>query len=740
MSHSEIRPLSSTKEPASGLSTKFNGVINQIKTSWSARLLAFLISFDLLFIGLYVVYLFTDFIRDVGFSLQQDQGYSEIYQYIKWVGIILLFGVLFKKKQTPLYLHWLLVFSYFLLDDALLIHETVGVWLAKLINLPDLYSLQGHHWGELMVFMSLGFFFLTTLLVSYQRSEPAARDLSQSLILLLLGLVFFGVFVDLIHALVKNVWVSAWLGVVEDGGELIFASLIAWYLAKRTVFFMEEDISEQIQTAVKASLLFGLFAALFGVVQFSTPGFAGNDGYYHAKMGLLIHQQGLKPAPPQLPYTILNEEDFYDHHFLYHAYLSLFSRVDPQIDGGIELTRSIKTASIWLPSLAFVAVWWLLRKQGVAWASIWTLTLFALSGDFLYRMSMPRAQSASLLILVTSLHWSYQKRFRRLMILGFIYVWLYDAFPLLIVIAGIYVLATWMAERCLAWEALVYPTAGILMGLVVNPYFPNDISFIFNHLLPKLTNAITPVGIEWYPYETWGLVQDAGWALGVFLLGVLAMGWQEKRPNNATLTAFLLTVVFGIMLFKARRFIEYFPAFVLIFTALTTRLFVKQWQEKQPYLKRWLPALVILLSIFPFIKTMQAARTAMQSSAPAERYAAAALWLKVYSEPGSTVFQLDWDDFTRLFFYDSDKIYTVGLDPTFMELHDSALYTEWVKITQGKVDSPGKRIRTDFGGDYVFSDLKHDDFLVRAFEDPNLQEIYRDNYAIIFKVVEDLGN
>jgi len=477
-----------------------------------------------------------------------------------------------------------------------------------------------------------------------------------------------------------------------------------------------------------------------GIVQFSTPGFAGNDGYYHAKMGLLFHQQGLKPTPPHLPLTILNEEDFYDHHILYHVYLSLFAKVDPEIDGGIELTRSIKTASIWLPSLAFIAVWWLLRKQGVVWASIWSLGLFALSGDFLYRMSLPRAQSASLLILVLGLHWLLQKRYRWLLPLSFIFVWSYNAFPLLFIIAGVYVIATALTERRLVREALVFPAFGILLGLVVNPYFPKDIFFIFNHFLPKITDSITPVGVEWYPYETWVLVQDSGWALGIFLLGVLAMGWQEKRPDRATLTVFLLTIVFGIMLFKARRFIEYFPAFVLIFTALTFRPLIKQWQEKQPYLKRWWPLLLILLMAFPFVKTMQIAQTSMRTSDPADQYAAAVLWLKVYSEPGSTVFQLDWDDFPRLFFYDSDKIYTVGLDPTFMELCDPDLYAEWVDVTQGKVDLPSALISEDFNGDYVFTDLEHQEFLQVAFEDPSLEEIYRDKYAIIFKVVEDPGN
>lgn len=719
----------------------FVGLKHAVQTSWTARLLAFLISLDVIFVGLHMLYTFTPVLQDIGFSLDTDQGYGEVYQYFKWVGIVLMFVALYKNKRAFLYLHWLLLFVYLFLDDSLLIHETAGAWLANLLQLPALYSLQGYDLGELIIAVFAGFFFLTTLFLAYPLSEPAARAVSQNLILMLAGLAFVGVVGDVLHAMAKNAWLSAWLGVIEDGGELILVSLITWYLAKGTASILEEEnIRARVQTAVRAAALFGLFAMLFSLVQFSIPGFADNDGYYHAKMGLLFRQEGFKPTPPHLPLTILNEEAFYDHHFLYHAYLSLFSRMDPAMDGGLELTRSIKTASLWLPSLAFLAVWWLLRKQGVAWASIWTVGLFALSGDFLYRMSMPRAQSASLLILVLGFHGLLQKRYQRLVVLGFVYVWLYNAFPLLLGVAAAYTLATALTERTpterrFDWQALVYPAVGILLGLLVNPYFPQDIVFIFKHFLPKLTDSTTLVGVEWYPYDTWTLVQDSGWALGIFLVGLLALSLQEKRPDRATLTAFFLTIILGVMLFKARRFIEYFPAFALIFTALSTRTLIQRWQE-QTFLKRRWPVLLILLLAFPLVRTIQIAQTSMRTSDPPDRYAAAALWLKVYSEPGSTVFQLDWDDFPRLFFYDSDKVYTVGLDPTFMELQNPNLYAEWVDITQGKVDQPSELIREDFKGAYVFSDLDHQAFLIEAFEDPGLEEIYRDEYAIIFRVVQ----
>jgi hypothetical protein len=496
-------------------------------------------------------------------------------------------------------------------------------------------------------------------------------------------------------------------------------------------------INSRAATAATALALFLLFAGLFAYVQYGAAGLAGHDGYYHIKMAYLMRQEGLKPDFVWLPFTILNAGAYYDHHFLYHIYLALFAWVDPAQDGGRALTEGAKIASVILPALAFVAIWWLLRRQEVPWAALWALGLFAVSEAFLYRMSMARAQSASLLVLALGLHWLLQDRHRWLLPLGFLYVWLYNAFPLLLVVAGVYVAAVALTERRFAWQALVYPALGIGLGLLINPYFPQNIAFIIDHIVPKLGESSTRVGNEWYPYETWTLVQNSGYALVAFLLGVLALGWQERRIDRATLVALGLTAVFGLMLFKARRFVEYFPAFVLIFTALAGAPLLRRWQREWSHQPWLLPALMLLLLLWPVASTVKLGREAVGRSLPPDQYAAAALWLHRHAAPGEIIFQTDWDDFPRLFFYNSQNIYTAGLDPTYMELHDAVLFDEWVSLTRGRTEQPSHAIRERFGGSYVFTDHDHKAFLRQAAEDPGLEEVYRDDYAVIFRVLAE---
>ena len=491
---------------------------------------------------------------------------------------------------------------------------------------------------------------------------------------------------------------------------------------------------------VTAVLLLLVFITGFAIVQYATPSLAGNDGYYHMKMGYLIRTQGLKPDFPYLPYTILNEGAFYDHHLLYHVFLALFATTDPALDGGLALTQGAKLASIVMPSLAFLAIWWLLRGQKVPYAAVWAVGLFAVSEAFLYRMSMPRAQSMSLLLLVLGLHWLLQGKYKLLLPLGFVFVWAYNAFPLLIVVAGTYAIATFMLERRIAWQAVIYPAIGIALGLIINPYFPQNIDFIVGHLLPKVGESSTPVGNEWSPYRTWTLVENSGVALMAVLGGILALGWREKRMDKSTLVALGLTVLFGYMLFESRRFIEYFPPFAFIFFALSAapilREWLAAWGEKRPYLHQLAPIALLLLLAYPLYVGLTDARELVADSSPADRYADATIWLHDNAPAGTMVFQTDWDDFTRLFFYNSNAVYTAGLDPTFMELEDKAFYERWVDITRGRVDQPGAAIRDEFGAAYVFSDLNHDNFMDAAEGDQLLQEVYRDDYAVVYQVGE----
>jgi hypothetical protein len=134
--------------------------------------------------------------------------------------------------------------------------------------------------------------------------------------------------------------------------------------------------------------------------------------------------------------------------------------------------------------------------------------------------------------------------------------------------------------------------------------------------------------------------------------------------------------------------------------------------------------------------TLWAAEAEIRGAARPDYLTGASAWLRANSPVGSVIFQTDWDDFTRLFYYNPANIYTVGLDPTYLQLADPARWDAWVAITRGRVESPSTAIREQFGAAYVVSDLRHGDFAAQADRDPGLRLVYRDDNALVWQVVE----
>jgi hypothetical protein len=291
-------------------------------------------------------------------------------------------------------------------------------------------------------------------------------------------------------------------------------------------------------------------------------------------------------------------------------------------------------------------------------------------------------------------------------------------------------------------------------GLVINPYFPANLVFLFRHLAPKfgspgfLVAAGARVGSEWYPYDTQQLIEHAGPALAIFAAGVLALGLAGRRMESSTALGLFVSLLFGFLLFRSRRFVEYFPPFSLVFAALAWKpVLCRALQVPAPPAVRWrwgaprfnrfqLAAGGMLLLLAPALwLNLAAARASLKEfTQPYERFAGASVWLRNNTPVGARIFQTDWDDFPRLFFYNTHNTYTIGLDPTYMQLYDADLYDRWVDITLGQVSELSKVIPAEFGARYIVTDLQHGDFLRQARGDPGLEEIYRDRYSAVFRV------
>ena len=488
-------------------------------------------------------------------------------------------------------------------------------------------------------------------------------------------------------------------------------------------------------------LLFILFLLGMAVIEFATPNLPDNDGFYHIKFAYMMRTEGLKPDFTYLPLSILNEKEFYDHHFLFHVALIPFTFGD--------LRLGAKWAAVIFSSLAFLAVWYLFHRQRIPFAWLWALALLGISDAFLYRLSVTRAQSLSLGVLALAFAWLLEGKTKHLAILSFIYVWMYDAFPLILALGVLHLVAVALTEHRLELRPLLFIAGGVLAGMIINPYFPDNLVFSFRHMLPKLTGATSvSVGNEWFPYDTGQLLKNSLPAFAAFAGGALALGLSGRKMDTRTALGFFAALLFGLMLFQARRFVEYFPPFALIFAAFafsplladSSAAPVSPTESSPPRFPARLQThlaliLLTLATTAGIARSIPNARHAIEDSKPYGLYADASAWLAQNTPAGARVFQTDWDDFPRLFFYNTHNTYLIGLDPTYMQLYSPGLYDLWVDITQGKIERPSRYISTTFESTYIHTDLHHTNFLRVAADDPGLKEVYRDHQAVIFQVI-----
>jgi hypothetical protein len=141
-----------------------------------ALLLRLLVAADLVLIGVHVVHVFTPYLRNPLNSLEQDRGYAEYFQYTKLYWLILLSAALAVRRRALIYLAWLAVFGYLLVDDAFSVHEQSGAALANSLELTPALGLRAADFGELLVMAIAASAMAALLALGYWRSAaPGPR-------------------------------------------------------------------------------------------------------------------------------------------------------------------------------------------------------------------------------------------------------------------------------------------------------------------------------------------------------------------------------------------------------------------------------------------------------------------------------------------------------------------------------------------------------------------------------------
>ena len=472
-----------------------------------------------------------------------------------------------------------------------------------------------------------------------------------------------------------------------------------------------------------------LAAAAFARIQYATPYIAEYDGYFHIRLAQILGSSGLVRSFPWLPFSGY-ADGFADLHLLFHVLLVPFTWL-----GLMQGAKLYAVAS----SVAVVLVFYgILRSQGIRGAPFWVLGLFT-STALLYRFALPKASQASLVFLLLGLWFIWSGRRIPLFLLSLLYTWLYVGFPILLVCAFIHLFVSLLYGERGAFLPLALTAGGMVAGLLLNPYFPDNLLQIHAQLFEVSTLRQVPMGSEWYPWDTWYFLKETSMVFAcIFLAGLFAL-LREERANPKTVTLFLFMVFLMLLSFRSRRFVEYFVPFGLLFSAfaLSGALADAARDPGRRPLLRVVQILGILLMGLAAVPSVERTARDIRASARDTQnalYGGCAAWLEGNTAEGEIVFNTDWDDFPALFFHDTRNRYVAGLDPNFLLLYDPDMWRDYAEVTLGQRTRPADTIRGTFGARYVFTDRKHAPF-VRSLEREGRSVLrYEDAVCAVYEI------
>ena len=507
---------------------------------------------------------------------------------------------------------------------------------------------------------------------------------------------------------------------------------------------------------------------IFWQLQFSTSAICCGDfdGYYHIKWTRVLWESikahNFVPSFPWLPLTTLNPQQYVDHHLLFHLILIPFAAFDDPRLGA-------KISAIIFASLALILCYGLLVKYRIRYVLVWLIALLACSAPFLFRLNMTKAPPFAIIYLVVAIHFLFQKRYWPLLIIAFLFTETYDVFPLLFIAALMWAAVIGWTEHRIEWRPVMWVTLGILAGLVINPYFPQNLHLMYEHARIKITASDfnTKVGGEWYPYDSWEFLGNSVVACVSMVVGYIALDPSERKRGHYPLFFALFSTLLLVLILRWRRIAEYWPPFAVMFAAFSlqpwidgtrtalARLPKDILKELEPFFDRdpivatdddlslrdtiklvGVAVVALILSVALFFNLRSAVKEIGQSESH-DYYRRGAEWLVAHVPEGHLIFNTDWDDFPRLFYFDSNHFYVSGLDPSYLYDQSPDLSQLYERITLGKEDDPGPLIRDRFGATYVFSDNAHDDFFTKARESGWFDIVYEDEQCTIMRIREE---
>jgi hypothetical protein len=476
--------------------------------------------------------------------------------------------------------------------------------------------------------------------------------------------------------------------------------------------------------------------AAVAAVRLAGPAIYCGNGYFNIRFAEVLRHQGISRTFPWFQEAI-HRDTYANFNLLYHLFLIPFTYGD--------LLKGAQLAGIVGGALAVGAFWVTLKMLRVPFPLLWTVLLLGAAPDLLYRLTYTRA-----LVLGLGLTWLATGAVltgRRYLaaIFGFLFPYLHVSWHLLPAMAVAHDLLRTTAPEETGWRRLRttgWTCLGVALGLLVNPFFPNNLRFWavanFGVLAAQWSRLDPPLyASEMAPLRSDQFLQANLGAFAVTALAALLLTWVRKVSGEAR-TLLVLALGFLALSLQSHRFAEQWAPFAVLLLAVLVRDAVAEGSWPRA-ISRKLAAGAALLAAVGLLGLAVREDRAAAATENVVDYAAASAWMEAHVPQGDTLFHPGYDEFDVLFFHDPRRRFLFGIDPGFFLAADRERYALWSRLVHGEMPDAWEAIRRTFRCRWVFLPARYVSLRRLLDRDPRFVPRYRDPDCGIYEVADDRG-
>lgn len=440
--------------------------------------------------------------------------------------------------------------------------------------------------------------------------------------------------------------------------------------------------------ALEAAILFAACTWIFFWSLAALPGPIEGDTLFHYRMSQLILERGPWVSIDSLPYTVLGAHGT-DQNWLFHLLTAPLTLLG-------ESARDIHLATaIWAGAMV-AALLVILRRNRVPYAPLVCLLMVTASQLLPYRYLVLRGQDFAVPIMVAMLFAMLSRRTLWCGIGAFLFMQGYHAAVILGLFCAVAAAVQWREDGRPHWRTLLAVFYGVMLGLLLSPWFPDNVRYLLFHTIFKVAKAedvsFGLLGSEW-SLPPWEQVLVESWPANLLFFGALAVGAVlalrgRMKVSRETIAFSIVTLVFlGMYKWSGWRFAEYYIPFAVLSAALAWR--DARVASARPSVTRDMPALAaaalaawtLFQGVF-YLTGLRIIAVPVTTYRPQMEYVVA-------HDRAPMVFNSRWWDYVTLFFQAPNAKYVAGLDGHFLKFGDAARFNLWYAILRGELlDDP----------------------------------------------------